>query len=65
MPNALLSEQQIHISNVRDDYLAPKNRGLGPDERQPSCFAFEDELGEGWDGSGAQRPLIIEARPTL
>jgi hypothetical protein len=34
-----------------------------PVERQPSCFALEEERGDGWKGSGV--PLIKEARPTL
>jgi hypothetical protein len=35
------------------------------DEHQPSCFAFEEEMGEGWNGSGAMVPAINEARPRL
>jgi hypothetical protein len=35
------------------------------DERQPSCFALEDEKGEDWKGSGATRSQIFEARPSL
>lgn len=38
---------------------------IAADEHQPSCFALEDEKGEGWKGSGAARPQIIEARPSL
>jgi len=34
-----------------------------PVERQPSCFALEEERGDGWKGSGV--PVIKEARPTL
>jgi hypothetical protein len=34
-----------------------------PDERQPSCFALEEEKGGHWTGSGI--PVIKEARPTL
>jgi hypothetical protein len=33
------------------------------DERQPGCFALEDEKGGNWTGSGV--PVIKEARPTL
>jgi len=32
---------------------------------QPSCFAWEEEKGEGWNGSGAMGPSINEARPSL
>ena len=34
-----------------------------PDERQPGCFALEEERGGNWTGSGV--PVIKEARPTL
>jgi hypothetical protein len=34
------------------------------DERQPSCFAWEEEKGEDWKGSGAVK-CINEKRPTL
>ena len=33
------------------------------DEHQPGCFAFEEERGGQWTGTGA--PAIKEARPTL
>jgi hypothetical protein len=33
------------------------------DERQPSCFALEEESGGHWTGSGVS--VIKEARPTL
>jgi hypothetical protein len=35
------------------------------EEHQPSCFALEEEKGEGWKGSGAMGPAINEARPSL
>ena len=35
------------------------------EEHQPSCFALEEERGEGWKGSGAMGPAINEARPSL
>ena len=38
---------------------------MGAEERQPSCFALEDERGEGWKGSGAMGPAINETRPSL
>jgi hypothetical protein len=34
-----------------------------PDERQPGCFALEEERGGNWTGSGV--PVIKEARPSL
>ena len=38
---------------------------MAAEERQPSCFALEEEKGEGWKGSGAMKPAINEARPSL
>jgi hypothetical protein len=35
------------------------------EEHQPSCFALEEEKGEGWKGSGAMGPAINEVRPSL
>jgi hypothetical protein len=35
------------------------------EEHQPSCFAGEEEKGEGWKGSGAMGPAINDARPSL
>ena len=34
-------------------------------EHQPSCFAGEEERGEGWKGSGATKPAINEGKPSL
>ena len=34
-----------------------------PDERQPGCFALEEERGGNWKGSSV--PVIKEARPSL
>ena len=42
-----------------------KDEPTGVEERQPSCFALEDERGEGWKGSGAMGPAINETRPSL
>jgi hypothetical protein len=38
-------------------------RPATPDERQPGCFALEEEKGGHWTGSGV--PVVKEARPTL
>ena len=35
------------------------------DAHEPSCFGLEEERGEGWTGTGAMKPLVNEARPTL
>jgi hypothetical protein len=36
-----------------------------PDERQPGCFALEEERGANWKGSGGAVPSIKEAKPSL
>jgi len=36
-----------------------------PDERQPGCFALEEERGADWKGSGGAVPPIKETRPSL
>jgi hypothetical protein len=38
-------------------------RAAVSDDRQPGCFALEEERGGHWTGSGV--PVIKEARPTL
>lgn len=44
-------------------------RGTAPsraaNEHQPSCFALEEEKGEGWSGTGAAKLVIDEKRPSL
>lgn len=45
-----------------DTDIAPP---LAAEEHQPSCFALEEERGEGWSGSGAMGPAIKETRPSL
>jgi len=42
-----------------------KARPDAGDAHQPSCFALEEEKGEGWKGSGASEPPIKDKRPTL
>ena len=42
----------------------PTAPSLG-DAHQPSCFAQEEERGEGWHGEGASGPLVKETKPTL
>jgi hypothetical protein len=36
-----------------------------PDEREPGCFALEEERGSNWKGSGGAVPSIKEAKPSL
>ncbi len=38
---------------------------IAVNEHQPSCFALEEERGEEWKGSGATKPSIKEAKPSL
>jgi hypothetical protein len=38
---------------------------ISEEEHQPSCFALEEEKGEGWKGSGAMGAAINETRPSL
>ena len=38
---------------------------IAANEHQPSCFALEEERGEGWKGSGATKPSIKEAKSSL
>lgn len=35
------------------------------EERQPGCFALEEEKGEDWKGAGASGPAIKDKRPSL
>lgn len=47
----------------------PTERVIAPasdsKEHQGSCFALEEEKGDGWKGSGATKPVINEKRPSL
>ncbi len=36
-----------------------------PDERQPHCFALEEEWGSNWKGGGRTVPSVKEAKPSL
>jgi hypothetical protein len=43
----------------------PTLRPAVRDERQPGCFALEEERGANWKGGGGSVPLINEAKPSL
>lgn len=43
----------------------PETPRMTPDEHQASCFAFEEEKGEGWKGSGATESVVSEVKPSL
>jgi hypothetical protein len=36
-----------------------------PAEREPGCFALEEERGSNWKGSGGAVPSIKEVKPSL
>ena len=36
-----------------------------PGERQPGCFALEEERGGNWKGGGGSVPTVKEAKPSL
>ena len=44
-----------------DEPETPKSAAT--DDRQPGCFALEEERGEDWKGSGAMKSEINESRP--
>ena len=61
-PHGLFYMENAGGYKPTDTDIAPP---LAAEEHQPSCFALEEERGEGWHGSGAMGPAINEARPSL
>lgn len=59
------SEQSHAGGRFCEQNDAATRRRLEIDERQPSCFAFEEESGGQWSGHGAMIPSIIESKLTL
>jgi hypothetical protein len=59
----------FYMENAGGCNYEPTHSEISPsmaaEERHPSCFALEDERGEGWNGSGAMGPAINETRPSL
>lgn len=55
----------FYMENAGGFLAELESPAIATDERQPGCFALEDEKGEDWKGSGATRSQIMEARPTL
>jgi hypothetical protein len=45
--------------------VAATDTAEASDERQPSCFAQEEERGQDWHGAGASGPAVKDVRPTL
>jgi short-subunit dehydrogenase len=60
-------DNMVHAALKKRELLAqpPDQSSTAADERQPSCFAVEEEKGEYWKGSGAMEPAIKESRPSL
>jgi hypothetical protein len=52
-----------YIFTLKSRKKLPTETPAVPDERQPGCFALEEERGDNWRGSSV--PVIKEARPTL
>jgi hypothetical protein len=48
-----------------EENVEPVAAATPADERQASCFAWEDEKGEDWKGSGAMKSEIKDKRPSL
>ncbi len=55
----------FYMENAGGMHSATPSPTLTADERQPSCFALEEEIGAEWRGSGAARSTINEARRSL
>jgi hypothetical protein len=53
----------ILTRKLRKKLPAETLKAVVPDERQPGCFALEEERGSHWTGGGL--PSIKEARPSL
>jgi hypothetical protein len=61
-----LQRLNANASGFRTEPAQPETPpSMSPDEHQASCFALEEEKGEDWKGSGAMRPAIKEAKPSL
>ena len=77
MPKKIVTGQGLQANTPSHGLFYMENAGgyktaepasaptIGADEHQPSCFALEEEKGEGWKGSGRAKPTVNEARPSL
>ena len=52
-----------HGLNAGGYNVEPQEPASG--EHQSSCFALEEEKGEGWKGAGGMKSDINETRPSL
>ncbi len=56
----------FYMENAGGYRAAPaRAASAAADAHQPSCFALEEEKGEGWKGVGASGPAIKDKRPRL
>ena len=56
----------FYMENAGGSKVEPETpASTSADEHQPSCFALEEERGEGWKGSCAAKSEINEAKPSL
>ncbi len=68
MVNTLLAQHGLFYMENAGGYKtahAENPPSMVAEEHQPSCFAGEEEKGEGWKGSGAMGPAINEVQPSL
>jgi hypothetical protein len=54
----------FYMENAGGHNVEPEEASRSADERQSSCFAWEEEKGEDWRGGGGVK-YINEKRPTL
>ena len=56
----------FYMENAGGHDVEPQEpASLLADERQSSCFAWEEEKGEDWKGGGGVKTGINDKRPTL
>ena len=55
----------FYMENAGGTHSATTSPTLITDEREPSCFALEDEKGADWKGGGAAGRTINEVKPSL
>jgi hypothetical protein len=56
----------FYMENAGGHNVEPREAASrSADERQSSCFAWEEEKGEDWKGGGGVKLGVNEKRPTL
>ena len=53
----------FYVESASGYNVEPQEPASG--EHQSSCFALEEEKGEGWKGAGGMKSDINETRPSL